>query len=60
MAIVNDPPLCFRQIRLIDFKSDEPLHLVELRRDGGISDAKEGIQHGSDAGCSVQFDAPLG
>jgi len=45
MGIVNDPPLCFRQIRLIDFKSDEPLHLVELRCHRGISDAKKRIKH---------------
>jgi hypothetical protein len=41
----NDPSLCFGEVGLIDFKSDESFHTAALRCHGGISDAKEWINH---------------
>ena len=48
-TIIHDPSLCFRQIRLINFKSDELLHMVALRGHSRISDPKERIKHRLDA-----------
>ena len=63
LAIARNPPLCFRQIPVIDFESDKFLHAAELRCYRGISDAKERIKHrlnASRACRTVLFDAPLG
>src|SRR6476620_9653204 len=51
--------LRFRQICVIDLKSDKSSYATALRRDRGITDAEERIQHRSDTRRSVQFDAPF-
>src|SRR4029077_3473101 len=56
----SNSPLRFREIRVIDFKSDKFFDAAALRCGCGITDAEKRIQHGSDARRSVQSDAPFG
>src|SRR5262249_50440767 len=59
-GIAVNSPFRFRQISFVDFKSEKSFNATALRCDRGITDAEKGIQHGSDARRSVQFDAPFG
>ena len=58
--MASNPPLRFREICVVDFKSNKFFDTAALRCDRGITDAEKRIQHCSDARCSVQFNAPFG
>ena len=60
LATSCNSSLRFRQIILVDFKSDKFFNPTLLRCHRRITDAEKGIQHGQDARRSVQSDAPLG
>jgi len=59
-ATFSDSTFCFDQVSLVYFKSNKFLDIATLRRDCGITDTEERIQHGFNARRSVQFDAPFG
>ncbi len=53
--LLRNPPLRFREIRPIDFKSDKFLHTAALCCDRGISDAEKRIEHAVDVRRFMQL-----